>query len=238
MQDLLKQHLSRARQIMKDQADRHRSDRQFAVGDWVFLKVQPYVQNSVADRASHKLAFRYFGPFRVEARVGEVSYKLLLPEKTLIHPVVHVSLLRRAQPPSELEQVRLPPPPPSGDATHHDDVPGCIFQRQQYLRGSTVRLKCWCSGHPCRLCWQPGKTKLSYGLVSLTLRLGVKPALKEGRMSRLCRADTAATLPRPPRQATCQRPRQRPGHAGPTACASLAGCWIPTSGSLTSCHHG
>lgn len=141
MQDLLKQHLARARQIMKDQADKHRSHRQFAVGDWVFLKVQPYVQNSVADRASHKLAFRYFGPFRVEARVGEVSYRLLLPERALIHPVVHVSLLRRAPPPSSPEQVRLPPPPPTGDASHKEDEPCLILQRRQYLRGSTVRLQ-------------------------------------------------------------------------------------------------
>jgi hypothetical protein len=69
-QAFLKQHLERARQIMKHKADKHRSDRQFAIGDWVFLKVQPYVQHSVADRASHKLYFRHFGPFQVEARVG------------------------------------------------------------------------------------------------------------------------------------------------------------------------
>jgi hypothetical protein len=138
-QDLLKQHLIRARQIMKDQADKHRSDRQFAVGDWVFLKVQPYVQNSVADRANHKLAFRYFGPFQVVSRVGEVSYKLLLPEKTLIHPVVHVSLLRRAAPPSPATQVRLPPASAMDDTAPTLDVPQQVLQRRQYLRGSTVR---------------------------------------------------------------------------------------------------
>jgi hypothetical protein len=141
MQDLLKQHLVRGRQIMKDQADKHRSDRQFAVGDWVFLKVQPYVQRSVANRASHKLAFRYFGPFQVMARVGEVSYRLQLPDRALIHPVVHVSLLRRAHPPSDAEQVRLPPVPPQPleeDGRIHDE-PAHMLQRRKYLRGSTVR---------------------------------------------------------------------------------------------------
>jgi hypothetical protein len=137
--ELLKQHLTRARQIMKSQADKHRSAREFAVGDWVFLKVQPYVQNSVADRASHKLAFRFFGPFQVEAKVGEVSYKLLLPPKTLIHPVVHVSLLRQAHPPVQAEDVRLPPVLADADQELLPDEPQRVLQRRPYLRGSTVR---------------------------------------------------------------------------------------------------
>jgi hypothetical protein len=27
---------------MKNQADKHRSEREFSVGDWVYLKLQPY----------------------------------------------------------------------------------------------------------------------------------------------------------------------------------------------------
>lgn len=138
MQGLVKQHLERARQIMKSQADKRRSDRQFSVGDWVFLKVQPYVQNIVADRASHKLAFRYFGPFQVAARVGEVSYKLILPPKSLIHPVIHVSLLRQANAPTQDDQIRLPPPVPEPEDCQPDE-PYQVLQHRQYLRGSTVR---------------------------------------------------------------------------------------------------
>lgn len=41
---LLQQHLKRAQQHMKGSADRRRSDRQFAVGDWVYLKIQPYIK--------------------------------------------------------------------------------------------------------------------------------------------------------------------------------------------------
>lgn len=72
MTRLLRQHLNRAQQRMKFQADKKRSDRQFEPGDWVFFKLQPYVQTSVATRANHKLAFRYYGPFQVEKRVGEI----------------------------------------------------------------------------------------------------------------------------------------------------------------------
>jgi transposase InsO family protein len=97
---LLQQHLRRAQQQMKLTADKKRSERVFAVGDWVYLKLQPYVQRSLATRANPKLAFRYFGPFQVLLRVGGTSYKLQLPDSCEIHPVIHVSQLRRAVPPS------------------------------------------------------------------------------------------------------------------------------------------
>lgn len=84
MQQLLQQHLNRAQQQMKAQADKKRSFREFSVGDWVYLKLQPYIQTSVARRASHKLAFRYFGPFQGLDRVGAVAYRLQLPTSSAI----------------------------------------------------------------------------------------------------------------------------------------------------------
>jgi ribosomal protein L21E len=60
MNNLIQQHLSRAQRRMKNQADKARAERQFAVGDWVYLKLQPYVQTSLAHRANQKLAFKFF----------------------------------------------------------------------------------------------------------------------------------------------------------------------------------
>jgi hypothetical protein len=45
---------------MKNQADKKRSERQFEVGDLVYLKLQPFVQQSVAVRTNNKLSLRYF----------------------------------------------------------------------------------------------------------------------------------------------------------------------------------
>ena len=52
MSEVIRQHLLRAKQRMKHSANAHHSERQFQVDDWVFLKLQPYVQTSVADRSS------------------------------------------------------------------------------------------------------------------------------------------------------------------------------------------
>jgi hypothetical protein len=96
MTDIIWQHLNWAKQRMKKQADSNRSERAFQLNEWVFLKLQPYVQSSVADRAHQKLAFKFFGPFRIVERVGSVAYRLELLTSSSIHPVFHVSQLKKS----------------------------------------------------------------------------------------------------------------------------------------------
>lgn len=55
---------------MKRQADKQRSEREFSVGDQVYLKLQPYVQSSITARSNQKLSFRFFGPYVILERIG------------------------------------------------------------------------------------------------------------------------------------------------------------------------
>lgn len=91
----LKFHLSRAQHRMKQEADKHRTERPFAVGDWVFVKLQPYRQLSLKDHSFKKLSAKFFGPFQIIARVGSVAYTLDLPSGSKVHPTFHVSQLKR-----------------------------------------------------------------------------------------------------------------------------------------------
>ena len=80
---------------MKCQADQHQREVSFLVGDYVYLKLQPYRQTSVAFWASMKLTPCFFGPYKVIEKVGPMAYKLALPPGSQIHDVFHVSLLRK-----------------------------------------------------------------------------------------------------------------------------------------------
>lgn len=93
--EMLQFHLKRAQDRMQNMANKKRTDRKFEVGAWVYVKLQPYRQVSARQGAYHKLAAKFYGPFQVVQRIGEVAYKLQLLIDSLIHPVFHVSQLKK-----------------------------------------------------------------------------------------------------------------------------------------------
>jgi transposase InsO family protein len=93
---ILKDNLTMAQNRMKQQADQHRSERSFEVGDWVFLRLQPYKQMSLKQaKKDNKLSPKYYGPYKVLQKIGTMAYKLELPASSRVHPVFHVSCLKK-----------------------------------------------------------------------------------------------------------------------------------------------
>ena len=87
--------LQKAQQRMKQYVDRNRVDKQFQVGDEVYLKLQPHRHTSLALQKNLKLSSKYYGPYPIVSRIGVVAYKLKLPDKSKLHPMFHVSLLKK-----------------------------------------------------------------------------------------------------------------------------------------------
>jgi hypothetical protein len=93
--NLLKEHLNKAQNRMKLQANKNRTELVFQEGDWVYLRLQPYHHKLVASRKNLKLSPRFFGPFQVLQKIGSVTYKMDLPAAARLHPVFHVSCLKK-----------------------------------------------------------------------------------------------------------------------------------------------
>ena len=133
---LLKKNLVAAQERMKVNADKHRTEREFTVGDWVYLRLLPYKQKSVKQKHLGKLTPRYYGPFQVLHRVGKVSYKLALPPEPRIHPTFHVSC-----PKEKLgKHVAVVPSLPSMDAdgSLSPEPVAVLKTRTRNLRGRTI----------------------------------------------------------------------------------------------------
>ena len=91
----LKENLVMAQNHMKQQADQGHYERQFAEGDQVFLRLRPYKKTSLKVKHCQKLAPKFYGPYIVLKCVGQVIYQLALPSHSKLHPIFHVSFLKK-----------------------------------------------------------------------------------------------------------------------------------------------
>jgi hypothetical protein len=96
---------------MKKQTDKKCTDRSFTVDDLVFIKLQPYAQSLTTSRSNSKLAFKYFGPYSVKRVINPTAFEVALPPESKIHPVFHVSQMRKALLPGTTSSLALPTPP-------------------------------------------------------------------------------------------------------------------------------
>ena len=105
---VIRANMKKAQDRQKKYADQRRREVVFAVGDMVYLKVSAQKGKDHFGKVG-KLAVRFIGPYRIIGRVGEVAYRLELPEDMNLHPVFHVSMLRRhIRDPDSIEPERIP----------------------------------------------------------------------------------------------------------------------------------
>ena len=89
--ELAKENLQRAVGLQQKYYNRKHRDVQFAVGDLVLLSTRNLKMRGIPD----KLKKRFMGPFKIQERIGRQAYRLLLPETWKVHPVFHISLLKK-----------------------------------------------------------------------------------------------------------------------------------------------
>ena len=92
---LIRDRLKVAQCRQKSYADTKRKEVAYEVGDRAYLHVSP-LRGVKQFGVKGKLAPRFVGPYRVLERIGEVAYKLELPEGLSgVHDVFHISQLKK-----------------------------------------------------------------------------------------------------------------------------------------------
>ena len=81
---------------MKQQANQHRNEWSFNVGDWVFLRLKPCKKMSLKNtKKDNKLSPKYYDPYKVLQNIGSMAYKLELSTYSRVHQVFHVLYLKK-----------------------------------------------------------------------------------------------------------------------------------------------
>jgi hypothetical protein len=151
----LKENLVMAQNCMKQQEDQGHSECQFVEGDQVFLRLQPYRQTSLKAEHFQKLAPKYYGPYTMLKRVGQVAYQLALPSHLKLHPVFHVSFLKKVIGAKCQIQTNLPELAEEGSIWLQPEA--VLDQRERHLCQRTIKevLVQWKDTTPADATWEP-----------------------------------------------------------------------------------
>ena len=102
--ELARENLKRSVDLQAKYFNKKHRDIEFNIGELVLLSTRNLRMKGIPE----KLKKRFVGPFKVEQRIGQQAYKLSLPENWKIHPVFHISLLKRWNTASLQEEEEAP----------------------------------------------------------------------------------------------------------------------------------
>ncbi|WVY96429.1 hypothetical protein V8G54_028580 [Vigna mungo] len=100
--------LEKVQDQMKTVADNKCRFVEYQVDHWVYVRLQPYRQNSVRGVAYQKLGKRFYNPFRILERIGPITYRLERPSTSKIHLIFHCSVLKAHHGPLPTQQGDFP----------------------------------------------------------------------------------------------------------------------------------
>jgi hypothetical protein len=150
IQSQLQETLLRAKSSYKKFADRHRRPTPlFHVHDKVWFNRK----NLATARPSNKLDSVFLGPYRILEKIGSHAVRLDFPASIKIHPVVHVSLLKKYVANSIPSRLPTPPPPVLIANTRHYEVERILDSRRYY--GKIQYLIQWKNYDASNNSWEP-----------------------------------------------------------------------------------
>ena len=136
---LIREKIQASQDRQKSYYDRRRKPLDFQEEEHVFLKVSPVTGVGRALK-SRKLTPKYLGLYQILKKVGPIAYQIALPPSlSNLHPVFHVSQLRRYNPdPSHIlavDEVQV-----KDNLTYKAQPQKITDQRMKSLRGKEIVL--------------------------------------------------------------------------------------------------
>ena len=128
--ELAKENLKRSVGLQQCYYDRKHRDIKHKVGDLVLLSTK----NLKMKGTPGKLQRKFVGPFQVTEAIGQQAYRLSLPDNWKIHPMFHVSLLKKWNTADLHEDQPI----------SHDDAPEIeepYYEVEKILRWRKVKIK-------------------------------------------------------------------------------------------------
>ena len=149
---LVHDHVMEAQESQKKYADKNRKHGEFDVNDKVLLSTRNISHLLDRQRPSKKFTSKFIGPYRITEKISPLVYRLELPVSMRIHPVFHISLLKRYEE-DAFDRQTVPLPPVIVD-DHEEYVVEQILDKR-IIRGKTQYLIKWKDYPMYDATWEP-----------------------------------------------------------------------------------